>query len=331
MILYTLERPFMRKTYELIDRHVSDESAYLPVGPAAQGCSESIRELEPPAYDVETIDRTIRESQPEVIVRNHRNRLGEYTFDAEYPLVHIRHGASVGRGEIANTVGPEMQAVLDVALAPGERWARRYREAFPDSVRVSTVGIPEADDLVDAPTPHSRSVLYAPTNHKFGQGCYLKTAEAILELFAHTDYELRFRPHPLDRRAEPAKSVTERCRQQIQEIPNIVFDQNSLPSTSLRAADLLISDYSGLVTEWLHTGRPLIQLTDLATTERTVPEIGYTTSITDLELGTIDTLYRHGYPEAVDRRHERFLEAQGIPMDGRAGKRAAQEVRQCTR
>ena len=321
----------MRKTYESIDHHLGVETAYLPVDPAASDCCETIRELEPPAYDVETIDETIREAAPEVIVRNHRNRLGEYAFDAEYPLMHIRHGASVGRGEIANTTGPELGAVLDVALAPGERWAWRYREAFPNSVRVSTVGIPEADELVDAPTPKSRSVLYAPTNHKFGQGCYLQTAEAILELFAHTDYELRFRPHPLDWRAEPAKSVTERCRQQIAEIPNIVFDRNPLPAMTLREADLLISDYSGLVTEWLHTGRPLIQLTDLATTERTVPEIGYTTSIADLELATIDDLYRHGYPEAVARRHGRFLEEQGIPMDGRAGKRAAQEVLQCTR
>ncbi len=330
MILYTLERPFMRKTYESIDQYLEVETAYLPVDPAAGGCCEAIGELEPPAYDVETIDRTIREAAPDVIVRNHRNRVGEYAFDAEYPLVHIRHGASVGRGEIANTTVPELGAVIDIALAPGERWACRYREAFADSVRVSTVGIPDADELVDAPTPHSHSILYAPTNHKFGRGCYLETAEAILELFAHTDYELRFRPHPLDRRAEPAKSVTERCRRRIEEIPNIVFDRNPLPATSLRAADLLISDYSGLVTEWLHTGRPLIQLTDLATAERTVPEIGYTTSITDLEVATVDALYGDGYPEAVAHCHERFLEEQGIPMDGHAGKRAAWEVCRCT-
>jgi hypothetical protein len=324
-VLYVMEREFMRKTFEAIDRHVDAESAYVPVRPEAVGCSDEIPEVG--VDDVSAIDSHVREVDPDVVVYNHRFRVEEVEFQEEYPLVHVRHGASIGRGEIEVTTETAGHAI-DTALAPGERWAREYREDFPDEVDVSVIGIPEADDLVNADPPREKRVLYAPTNHNYGGGSYLETAHEVLDLFADTDYELLFRPHPMDRTEEPGKSLTDECRERIADLPNVVFDENSTPRESLLASDLLLSDYSGIVTEWLHTGRPLIQFTDLASDDE-VPSIGYTTSVADLDFETIDDLYEEGYATQIRRREAAFRSELGIPMDGMAGERAAAEVMAC--
>ncbi len=325
-ILYTFDRPFMRKTYEAIDRHVDVESAFLALGPEAEGCSDALREVE--REPGESIDAAVERVDPAVVVRNHTLDPGGFAFDGERTVVHVRHGASVGRGEVGTTLG-RLRDVVDVALAPGERWGERYREGFPDGVTVAVVGVPEADALVEADPPREGRVLYAPTNHNYGGGSYLHTAEHVLDTFADTEYELLFRPHPMDRREEPGKSVTERCRERIASLPNVTFDEGGTPGESLLSADVLVSDYSGIVTEWLHTDRPLIQLTALDADDREVPPAGYRTDRLDLE--TVDDLYAHGPPEAVRERRAAFRADLGIPMDGRAGERAATEVLACTR
>ena len=330
-ILYTFERPFMRKTYEAIDQHVGAESAYLPLIPESSGACDSIPAVEPDGYGVEAVDDAVREADPDVVVRNQQYRCGEYDFDDDYQVVYVRHGASVGRGEAEARASPMMRDAVDVALAPGEYWASAYREGFPDDVDVSVVGLPEADDLVGADRPRERRVLYAPTNRKYGGGSFMETAEAILELFADTDYELVFRPHPVDRVEEPTRSLVERCRDRISTLPNVTFDERTTPRPALREADVLVSDYSGIVAEWLHADRPLVQLTDIAAETNEVPEIGHVTPVADLDLGTVDRLYEHGYTTAVARRLGDALDGLGIPIDGRASERAARELEACTR
>ena len=330
-IVYTLERPFMHKTYEAIDRHVEVDSAYVPLRPEASGEWEGVAEITPDGFDVAAIEAVIEDADPDAVVRNHRFRRGEFETDHDYPLVHVRHGASVGRGEVENTVEAEMQEIVDVALAPGERWARRYREAFDENTRVSTVGVPEADDLVDAAAPRDRRVLYAPTNHNYGGGSYLHTAEGVLDRFADSAFELVFRPHPNDRVEEPGKSLTERCRERIEGLSNVTFDDRETPTRSLREADVLVSDYSGIVVEWLHADRPLVQLTDLDAEANEVPEVGHVTSVDRLDLPTVDRLYRRGHSPEEERRRTAFVDTLGVPMDGRAGSRAAREVTTCTR
>ena len=334
-ILYTFDRPFMRKTFAAIDRHVEANSAYLPLRPEARGCCETIPEADADAFDADdpdridlgAIDRRVRELDPDVVVENHRFEPDRLAFNREYPVVHVRHGASIGRGEERNTTR-DLGSFLDAALAPGDRWANRYREHFPERVRVSTVGIPEADDLVDSEPPRERRVLYAPTNHNYGGGSYLNTAERVLDVFEDSEYELLFRPHPMDRVEEPGRSLTERCRERIADLPNATFDDEGTPRESMLDADVLLSDYSGIVAEWLHTGRPLVQLTDIAA-DREVPELGYATD--RLTLDAIDEVYERGYPPDVEVRLGERLAELGIPMDGRAGERAAAEVVACTR
>ena len=327
-VLYAIQHPFMRKTFEAIDDHVARDSAYVPMNTEARGCSDAIPEL--PVDRVGAIDRQVRAVDPDVVVYNHRHRVNSAEFHEEYPLVYIRHGASVGRGEIEEAAAMTDEAV-DLALAPGDRWARRYREVYPDDVDVSVVGVPEADDLVGAEPPREKRVLYAPTNHNYGGGSYLRTAHDVLDAFAGAEYELLFRPHPADRDEEPGKSVTEACRERIAGMGNVTYDETVTPRGSLLASDVLLSDYSGIVTEWLHTGRPLVQFTDVASDGNEVPRIGRTTTGADFDVDVVDDLYRHGYGRDVADREAAFRAELGIPMDGRAGERAAREVTAYTR
>lgn len=322
-VLYVVQRAFMRKTIEAIDRHIDTKSAYIPTTDGARECSDAIAEID--VAEVGAIDQQVHRVDPDVVVYNHRHCVDDVEFYKEYPLVHIRHGASLGRGEIEETARKTGEAV-DVALAPGEHWARRYRDVYPENVDVSIVGIPEADGLLSADSPREKRVLYAPTNHNYGGGSYLETAHKVLDTFEHAEYELLFRPHPADRNEEPGKSVTDECKERIADLPNVVYDECATPRQSLLTADVLLSDYSGIVTEWLHTGRPLVQLTDIASDENEVPQIGYVTPISDFDLGTVHDLYRHGYDRCTAEREAAFRRKLGIPMDGRAGNRAAQAV-----
>lgn len=324
-VLYAVERRFMRKTFEAIDRHVTASSAFVPLRPEVQGCSTAIREL--PVDEPGDLDRQVREIDPAVVVYNSEFRLADLDFYRQYPLVHVRHGASIGRGGPGFTVR-NFRGRAAAALAPGERWARRYREGFGDDTRVAVVGIPEADHLVGGEPPGEKLALYAPTNHNYGGGSYVRSAEAVLDAVADTDWELLFRPHPHDRTEEPGRSVTERCRERIADLPNVAFDDAATPLASMRRADLLVSDYSGVIAEWLHTGRPLVQLSDLDA-DREVPAIGHVTPVAELDVATLDRLSADGYPDRLRRRHEAFVSDLGIPMDGRAGERAAREVLAC--
>lgn len=319
-VLYTIEYPFQAKTFEAVDPHVDADSAYLPLRPVAKHCTEAIDEVDIPFMDIGYVDRQVREVDPDVVVYNHNYRHKAITFHEEYPLVHMRHGASIGRGTM-NVDVEEVFPLMDAALAPGERWTDRYRDTGPD-LRVETVGVPEADPLVDAEAPRERRVLYAPTNTRYGEGAFLNTAGDVLDLFAGSEFDLIFRPHPHDALDDPARSMVRRCREWICDLPNVTFDADWSPVSSLLAADVLLSDYSGIVTEWLHADRPLVQFTNVRSERNDIPEIGYATD--DLELGTVEELYREGPPAEVRERRARWLDELGVPMDGRAGERAAE-------
>jgi hypothetical protein len=329
-ILYTYDRRFMRKTYAAIDRHLDLPAAALPLRPESRDDDGPIPVLDREVGSADDLDAAVYDVDPDVVVQNHRFGVAALDecpgFHGDYTTVHVRHGASVGRGEHVTTTR-DLGDLVDVALAPGGQWARRYRRAFPDDVAVDVVGIPEADDLVGAPPPRERRVLYAPTNHNYGGGSYLDTAETVLDVFADSDYELLFRPHPMDRIEEPGRSLTARCRDRIDDLPNVTFDDEATPRDSLASADLLVSDCSGIVTEWLHTGRPLVQLTALAG-DASVPPLGYRTD--SLSLANVDRLYDSGYPPDVADERAETLTDLAIPMDGRAGERAATEVLRCT-
>ena len=182
-VLYSCERAFMRKTFQAIDRHLDVDAAYVPLREEAVDCWDDVPMIDVPPGDVAAIDDVVRAVDPDVIVENHRFRHDERQCTREFPVVHVRHGCSLGRGEKWNTTR-DLGDLVDVALAPGAHWADHYREQFSDDVQTSVVGVPEADDLVDSDPPRRRRVLYAPTNHNYGGGCYVNTAEDVLDVFA---------------------------------------------------------------------------------------------------------------------------------------------------
>ena len=106
-ILYTHDRAFMRKTFAAIDRHVEASSARLALGPEASEPDGPIEELSPRVADAADYDRAVFDVDPDVVVENHRFAAevldDRPEFYDSYPVVHVRHGASVGRGEVENT------------------------------------------------------------------------------------------------------------------------------------------------------------------------------------------------------------------------------------
>ena len=85
---------------------------------SARGCSDAIPER--PVDELGAVDRQVRRIDPDVVVYNHRHCIEDVEFHEQYPIVHVRHGASVGRGEIEETAVKTGEAV-DAALAPGQR------------------------------------------------------------------------------------------------------------------------------------------------------------------------------------------------------------------
>ncbi|QLG26877.1 hypothetical protein HUG10_04675 [Halorarum halophilum] len=93
----------------------------------------------------------------------------------------------------------------------------------------------------------------------------------------------------------------------------------------MRAADVLVSDYSGSVTDWHHTGRSLIQLTDIVA-DRELPAVGLTTD--RLRIETVERLYAEGVLASVAERRGRVLDLFGVPMDRRTREDAAGRIMQ---
>ncbi len=78
-----------------------------------------------------------------------------------------------------------------------------------------------------------------------------------------SDIDFIFRPHPLawDNFISTGELSAERAaelKQKIHEAPNIELDESGDYTDSFRRADLLVSDISGLVPEFVYTGKPLI-------------------------------------------------------------------------
>ncbi len=325
VILYIVPFGYVAKTFRAIDPHVSEATRYLATRKSARGSLDAVTELPLAGGD---LSERVREIDPRVVVTNHREAVLEEPFVEGYPTVHIRHGASVGRGEIANSL-PELSP-FDTLLSPGSRWTEVYEAELPGSIEVVEVGMPEADAFVEHHHPANDTVLYAPTNTRFGQGAYLNTAHQVLDTFEGSSYRLIFRPHPFDQRWGAPSRLTQAARRRIDSMGNVEFDDNKTPRSAMMRSSTLLSDYSGIITEWLHTDRPLVQLTAVKS-GGDLPPLGY--QVDRLTLEAIEDV-QDGYPEPQRSTINAFVDELGIPMDGRAGERAAEalaEVEPCGR
>lgn len=311
-VLFIIGRPFKIKSFEPVYEKLDVGAAYLPVRQKARGINTTI-----PEANVDTIgdvDANIWDIDPKVVVANNYYNVHQNSFHNVYPLVMMHHGATLANREEldGNKIRPCYE-YADHYCAPGDLW-EDYIGPYTNT-EITITGLPEADTLVDSISPNNKTILFAPTNMRWGKGCFNNVAHNVIDTFKDTEWKLLFRPHPHDTHREK-DNVAEECRERIEDIDNIEFDDDRTPFESMKMSDILITDDSGLLTEWLHTGRPVIQITDIKG-KRDLKKVGvHSNNIPSVSF--IDDLYNNGYGPWDEQIIENTLESLGIPMDGKS-------------
>lgn len=320
----------MNKTFRAVDSEMPGdvESFYIPAKTESVGDIEEIAEWD--VDHVTKIDKNVEDVDPDVVVINVNAVLNGTSFHEDYPVIYLQHGASVSRGPQEHT-SQDLASKVDKALAPGESWIPGYSENFDNAVEFEVVGIPEADrfaEMRDIPLEDvGRTALYAPTNTPYGGGCLMNTTDDVLDAFEDSpSWNLRFRPHPLDVSRKPASERMPEWRDRVERADNMVFDDDSTPGDAIRESSVLITDDSGILAEWLHTGRPVIQFTDIQA-ERTVPAYGRQIDDSgNLTWMMVEQVWDDGYTQFESNMVLNNINSLEIPMDGESSTRAADEI-----
>lgn len=149
----------------------------------------------------------------------------------------------------------------------------KHRLGLQKTVRV---GLPAAQSILASREKRSSSwdfsknnfrVMWTPrwtTDPKVGGTNFLTYAEALVDYAAsHPDTDFLFRPHPLMfdnfvktgvMTPEDVADYKARC----EKLPNLAFDPESRYDATFWGSDVLVSDISGMIPEYLFTGKPLI-------------------------------------------------------------------------
>lgn len=162
--------------------------------------------------------------------------------------VHMLHAAS-------DVTGYRMFGIdyYDAMLLSGEYQVRDIRaleslRGLPEKECVK-IGIPYMDDMLarlkaDAPLPeHERTILLAPS---WGESAILKKyGEKILDVLLATGYHVIVRPHPQSFTSE--KDMIERIMKAYPNSDQLEWNRDNDNYEVLRRADILISDFSGVI------------------------------------------------------------------------------------
>ncbi|MFL6240013.1 MAG: CDP-glycerol glycerophosphotransferase family protein [Actinomycetes bacterium] len=188
--------------------------------------------------------------------------------------VFIGHGDSDKQASV-NPFSKVYDEVWVAGAAGRERWAKANVGVRDESVR--EVGRPQLDPIATLPGAGPREVkhvLYAPTwegwtNDPFHTSLVLMGPELVRDLITHdSDVVVTYKPHPLtgtrDRRALRAH----------EEIVSIIRGANAKRATTAQhavvlddgpnlyecfnRADLLISDISSVVADFIHSQKPYV-------------------------------------------------------------------------
>ena len=92
-------------------------------------------------------------------------------------------------------------------------------------------------------------VLIAPSWYE--QGIFQTCIEKLIEVLSTSKYEVIIRPHP--EYLKRNKSSFKKLKATVEQFPNLFFDQNQFMLESMRSADLLITDRSGIAFEFAFT------------------------------------------------------------------------------
>lgn len=116
-----------------------------------------------------------------------------------------------------------------------------------------TVGCPYLDtlkskfDAIPAEENHQFTVLLSPSWGK--SGILSLYGEELIDPLVETGWKIIIRPHPQSKISE--KEMLERLHAKYDNIPNVEWDDNRENIYSLKRADIMISDFSGIVYDYL--------------------------------------------------------------------------------
>lgn len=123
------------------------------------------------------------------------------------------------------------------------------------------VGIPYMDemkkrlDAVGAAGPHDRTVLLAPSWGK--SGILSRFGEKLIDALIDTGYKVIVRPHPQSLITE--KDMMDRLMSEYSDESKVIWNRDNDNFEVLRQADILISDFSGIIFDFtLVFDKPLI-------------------------------------------------------------------------
>lgn len=206
---------------------------------------------------------------------------------ALYPAHHTRNFQIMRRADLAHVYlghGESDKAVsasnqlkaYDFTFASGQSAIDRASALpFYDAPsRMIVVGRPQLAHLDRGPRPAETmtTVLYAPTwegdqpSMRYGSVAALGTT--LVSGLLAADFRVVYRPHPRAGLSDPAAAVADRAvRSLLAEAAERAPDAGHRVSSGgdvideLNRADLLVTDLSSLVVDWLPTGRPLLVTT----------------------------------------------------------------------
>lgn len=127
-----------------------------------------------------------------------------------------------------------------------------------------TVGCPYLDtlkakyDAIPEEKDHQFTVLLSPS---WGKSAILSLyGEALIDPLISTGFKIIIRPHPQSKISE--KEVLDRLHAKYDDCPNIEWDTNRENIYSIRRADIMISDFSAIVYDYIFLrDKPLIYAT----------------------------------------------------------------------
>ena len=139
------------------------------------------------------------------------------------------------------------------------RMVEKKRKLKPKEAKV--VGLTYFDVLADKlakadkPEKTNKVILLAPS---WGQSGFLyKFGEKLIDALIDTGYEIVFRPHPQSYTAD--KDILEKVRQKYEGCSNFTWNSDNDNFDILNKADLLISDFSGVVFDFtIIFGKPIM-------------------------------------------------------------------------
>ena len=219
---------------------------------------------------------------------------------------------------------------FDAVLVSGEYQVRQVRglekaRDLPEK-EVVLVGLPQLDymrqKLLDNPPPEKdgTTVLLAPS---WGpSSIFNRFGEKMIRALAATGYHLIIRPHPQSLTSE--KELIDRLRAQFPDTPGLEWNFDNDNFDVLNRADILISDFSGVMFDFtLVFNKPIIYA-DVSFDKRP-----YDASWLDEEMWTLTVLDRLGKqltPENADHIGELIGECLNAPEYAAGREQARQET-----